>query len=64
MRRVVFTSFEAERFRSVPLMDIKHCTEQMLLEGDFDVTILRTCAFMQGVIGQFMIPVLESQTVG
>ena len=48
VRRVVFTSLlEAERFRSVPLMDIKHCTEQMLLEGDFDVTILRTCAFMQ-----------------
>ena len=64
VRRVVFTSLlEAERFRSVPLMDIKHCTEQMLLEGDFDVTILRTCAFMQGVIGQFAIPVLESQTV-
>ena len=26
-------------------------------------TVLRTCAFMQGVIGQFAIPVLESQTV-
>ena len=62
VRRVVFTSLlEAERFRSVPLMDI-NCTEQMLLEGDFDVTILHTCAFMQ-VIGQFAIPVLESQTV-
>ena len=62
VRRVVFTLLEAERFRSVPLMDIKHRTEQMLLEG-FDVTILRTCAF-KGVIGQFAIPVLESQTVG
>jgi uncharacterized protein YbjT (DUF2867 family) len=64
LNRVVFVSLlEAERFRSVPLMDIKHCTEHLLKDEGFDFTILRTCAFMQGVIGQFAIPVLESQTV-
>ena len=64
LQRFVFVSLlEAERFRSVPLMDIKYCTEQLLADSELDYTILRSCAFMQGVIGQFAIPVLESQTV-
>jgi uncharacterized protein YbjT (DUF2867 family) len=44
-------------------MDIKACTEQWLEASDFDYTILRCVAFMQGLISQFAIPVLESQTV-
>jgi uncharacterized protein YbjT (DUF2867 family) len=44
-------------------MDIKYCTEQLLADSGFNYTILSTCAFMQGVISQFAIPVLESQTV-
>ncbi len=64
VRRFVFVSLlDAERHREVPLMDIKYCTEQLLIGSDFDYTILRCVAFMQGVIGQFAIPVLESQTV-
>ncbi|WP_216899832.1 NAD(P)H-binding protein [Synechococcus sp. CCY 9618] len=62
--RVVFVSLlGAEKHRSVPLMDIKACTEQWLEASDFDYTILRCVAFMQGLISQFAIPVLESQTV-
>ena len=53
----------AHRHRSVPLMDIKACTENLLESSDFDYTILQGAAFMQGVISQFAIPVLESQTV-
>ena len=53
----------AEQHRRVPLMDIKACTEQWLEASDFDYTILRCVAFMQGLISQFAIPVLESQTV-
>jgi uncharacterized protein YbjT (DUF2867 family) len=64
VRRFIFVSLlDAERHRSVPLMDIKYCTEQLLIQSDFEYTILRCVAFMQGVIGQFAIPVLESQTV-
>ena len=44
-------------------MDIKACTEKLLESSDFDYTILQGAAFMQGVISQFAIPVLESQTV-
>ena len=64
VKRFVFLSLlGAHRHRSVPLMDIKACTENFLESSDFDYTILQGAAFMQGVISQFAIPVLESQTV-
>jgi uncharacterized protein YbjT (DUF2867 family) len=64
VKRFVFVSLlGAELHRQVPLMDIKYCTEQLLIGSDLDYTILRCVAFMQGVIGQFAIPVLEGQTV-
>jgi uncharacterized protein YbjT (DUF2867 family) len=44
-------------------MDIKACTERWLQASGFDYTILRCVGFMQGLISQFAIPVLESQTV-
>ncbi|MBW4532246.1 MAG: NAD(P)H-binding protein [Aphanothece saxicola GSE-SYN-MK-01-06B] len=62
--RLVFMSLlEAAKHRGVPLMDIKACTEAWLEASDLDYTILRGVAFMQGLISQFAIPVLESQTV-
>jgi uncharacterized protein YbjT (DUF2867 family) len=62
--RVVFISLlEAARHPEVPLMDIKACTEAWLAASGFDYTILQGAAFMQGLISQFAIPVLENQTV-
>ena len=62
--RLVFVSLlDAAKHRNVPLMDIKACTEAWLEASDLDYTILRSVAFMQGLISQFAIPVLESQTV-
>ena len=64
VKRFIFMSLLAEeKHRQVPLMDIKHCSEKLLEGSDLDYTILQGAAFMQGVIGQFAIPVLESQTV-
>jgi len=64
LKRLVFLSLlEAPLYRDVALMDIKACTEQFLEASDFDYTILRCVGFMQGLISQFAIPVLESQTV-
>lgn len=64
VRRVVFVSLlDAARHRRVPLMDIKACTEEWLEASELDYTILRCVAFMQGLISQFAIPVLENQTV-
>ena len=62
--RLVFLSvLNAARHRQVPLMDIKACSEAWLSASDLDYTILQVAAFMQGLISQFAIPVLESQTV-
>ncbi len=64
IKRVVFISLlSSEHFRNVPLMDIKYCTERLLIESSLDYTILQPAGFMQGVIGQFAIPILDSQTV-
>ena len=64
VKRFVFVSLlDAAKHRDVPLMDIKHCTEQALIDSDFEYTILRCVAFMQGLISQIAIPVLENQTV-
>jgi len=64
VKRVVFLSLlAAAQHPDVPLMEIKACTEQWLAASDLDYTILQGVAFMQGLISQFAIPVLESQTV-
>jgi uncharacterized protein YbjT (DUF2867 family) len=62
--RYVFISLlNAAAHRSVPLMDIKACSEDWLEASALDYTTLRCAGFMQGLISQFAIPVLESQTV-
>ncbi len=64
VKRLVFISLlNAAQHRDVPLMDVKACTEQWLEASDLDYTILQGAAFMQGLISQFAIPVLEGQTV-
>ena len=64
IKRVIFLSILlTEEFRNVPLMDIKYCTEKLLEKSNFDYTIFNCAAFMQGVISQFAIPVLDSQAV-
>ena len=64
IKRVIFLSILlTERFRNVPLMDVKYCTEKLLEKSNFDYTIFKCATFMQGVISQFAIPVLDSQAV-
>jgi len=64
VKRVVFLSLlGAEKYRKIPLMDIKYCTEELLVNSSLDYTILQGVAFMQGVIGQFAIPILNNEPV-
>ena len=64
VKRVVFLSLlGAEKYRKIPLMDIKYCTEELLVSSSLDYTILQGVAFMQGVIGQFAIPILNNEPV-
>ena len=64
IKRVIFLSILlTEQFRNVPLMDVKYCTEKLLEKSSFNYTIFKCAAFMQGVISQFAIPILDSQAV-
>lgn len=62
-RFIFFSILDAEQYPDVPLMDIKRCTEQFLIESGLNYTILRPCGFMQGLIGQYAIPTLEKQAI-
>ncbi len=62
-RFIFFSMLDAERYPNVPLMQVKHCTERFLAEAGLNYTVLRLCGFMQGLIGQYAIPILENQSV-
>ncbi len=62
-RYLFFSILDAEKFPNVPLMEIKHCTELFLAESGIPYTILRPCGFMQGLIGQYAVPILDNQLV-
>ncbi|MFO0164953.1 MAG: SDR family oxidoreductase [Microcystis sp.] len=62
-RFIFFSILNAEKYPNVPLMEIKRCTEKFLAESVLKYTILRHCGFMQVLIGQYAIPMLDNQTV-
>ncbi|PNW35545.1 UNVERIFIED_CONTAM: 3-beta hydroxysteroid dehydrogenase [Euhalothece sp. KZN 001] len=62
-RYVFFSILNAENYPDVPMMNIKYCTEQFLAEADLDYTILKPCGFMQGLIPQYAVPILDNQAV-
>ncbi|WP_460207930.1 SDR family oxidoreductase [Scytonema sp. NUACC21] len=62
-RFIFFSILDAEKYPDVPLMEIKRCTELFLAESGLNYTVLRLAGFMQGLIGQYGIPILEGQPV-
>ncbi|NET36468.1 MAG: SDR family oxidoreductase [Cyanothece sp. SIO1E1] len=62
-RFIFFSILNAEKYPDVPLMEIKRCTELFLAESGLKYTILQPCGFFQGLIGQYAIPILDSQAV-
>jgi uncharacterized protein YbjT (DUF2867 family) len=64
VERFIFFSFlDAEKYPQVPLLEIKRCTEQFLSESGLNYTILKPCGFLQGLIGQYAVPILDGQSV-
>ena len=62
-RLIFFSILNSEKYPNVPLMEIKNCTEKYLAESGLDYTILRPCGFLQGLISQYAIPILDNQPI-
>lgn len=62
-RYIFFSILDAEKYPEVPLMEIKRCNEAVLAESGLNYTVLRLAGFMQGLIGQYAIPILDNQAV-
>ena len=62
-RFIFFSILNTEKFPNVPLMEIKQCTELFIAESGLKYTILKPCGFMQGLISQYAIPILDRQAV-
>lgn len=62
-RYIFFSILNAKDYPNVPLMEIKHCTELFLAESGLKYTTLQLCGFMQGLIGQYAVPILDNQSV-
>lgn len=62
-RFIFFSILGNQDFPEVPLMEIKRCTELFLAESGLNYTILQPCGFMQGLISQYAIPILDGQGV-
>jgi len=62
-RYIFFSIFDCDRHPSVPLMNIKACSEDLIRKTDLNYTIFRLCGFMQAIIGNYAIPILEERSV-
>lgn len=60
---VFYSIHNCDKHPEVPLMEIKRCTEKYLQESGLNYTIIRLCGFMQGLIGQYAVPILEEKAV-
>jgi uncharacterized protein YbjT (DUF2867 family) len=62
-RFIFFSILNADKYPHVPLMEIKRCTEAFLADSGLNYVNLQLAGFMQGLIGQYGIPILEAQPV-
>lgn len=64
VQRYIFTSIkDCDQYRSVPLMNIKYLTEKFLEKSKLRYTVLRVSGYMQPLISQYALAILESQKV-
>ena len=60
---IYFSVLNAEKNLSIPLMDLKFKMEKELERSGLNYTIFQCSGFFQGLISQYALPVLESETI-
>ncbi|CAN1307833.1 Protein HIGH CHLOROPHYLL FLUORESCENCE PHENOTYPE 244, chloroplastic [Linum perenne] len=60
---VFYSIHNCDKHPEVPLMEIKYCTEKFLKDSGIPHITIRLCGFMQGLIGQYAVPILEDKSV-
>ncbi|KAJ1379384.1 NmrA-like domain, partial [Sesbania bispinosa] len=60
---VFYSIHNCDKHPEVPLMEIKYCTEKFLRDSGLNHVVIRLCGFMQGLIGQYAVPILEEKSV-
>lgn len=64
IQRYLFVSIkDCDKYNYVPLMQIKHMTEKFLAQTKLRYTILRVSGYMQPLISQFAVCVLDKQKI-
>merc|ERR1719215_1956199 len=64
VQRYVFLSIkDCDKYPNVPLMKIKYLTEKLLAKSSLRHTILRGTGFMQPLISQYAVSILDDQKV-
>ena len=62
-RYIFFSIMHCDKHPEVPLMNIKRCTEEFLEQSGMNYTIFRPTGFMQAIIGNYAVPILEEKPV-
>ena len=62
-RYIFFSIMHCDNHPEVPLMNIKKCTEEFLEQSGMDYTVFRLAGFMQAIIGNYAVPILEEKPV-
>ncbi|KAK6946521.1 NmrA-like domain [Dillenia turbinata] len=60
---VFYSIHNCDKHPDVRPMEIKSCTVKFLKDSGLPHITIRLCGFMQGLIGQYAVPVLEEQSV-